>query len=149
MINVVIDTLRQTGMHVEATAATGLASQCLHGGKTAHSAFAIPTNKPLDSRSVCNVSKQKDHGKRLSMLSLIVIDEAASMNRYAFTAIDKLMQVPLFVRNLILGRKRVSAAVRRMCRRLVRRPPSNFGDRRAWHRDRLYCRVLTVLGTMV
>ena len=93
MINVVIDTLRHEGLHVEATAATGLASQCLHGGKTAHSAFAIPTNAPLHSRSVCNVAKQKDHGKHLASLSLIVIDEAASMIVHAFNAIDRLMQV--------------------------------------------------------
>ena len=101
MMNVVIDTLRHSGLHVEATAATGLASQCLHGGKTAHSAFAIPTNKPLNSRSVCNVAKQKDHGKRLALVSLIVIDEAASMITFAFNAIDRLMQVRFSVQNLV------------------------------------------------
>ena len=136
MINVVIDTLRKQGLHVEATAATGLASQCLNGGKTAHSAFAIPTKEPLHATSACNVAKHKDHGQHLASLSLIVIDEAASMNTYAFDAISRLMQVPLFLFRFPIGREELSPAVRWLRRRSVRRHAANGADRRAWHRSR-------------
>ncbi len=91
LLNVAVDFLRQKGKCVIATASSGVAALELHGGRTAHSAFSIPTDV-LDMHTCCAVSKQSAQARALQQADLILWDEISMADRFAIEAVSRLLQ---------------------------------------------------------
>ena len=94
---------RSLGHVAIAVASSGLAATLLTGGRTAHSTFGIPLQ--LSSTSVCAVSQQSEKATVLRQAALIVWDEAPMLHRYAFEAVDRLLQDITKCEGFPFGRK--------------------------------------------
>jgi PIF1-like helicase len=85
-----VATLRAEMFIVLCVASSGIAALLLPLGATAHSTFKIPIK--LSESSTCSIRKQSLEGELMRRASLIVWDEAGMMHRYAFEAVDAMLQ---------------------------------------------------------
>ncbi|KAF7801897.1 ATP-dependent DNA helicase PIF1-like [Senna tora] len=85
--NTLTSTLRSCGDIVLAVASSGIASQLIPGGRTAHSRFAIPLD--CNENSICNIIQASDLTNLLIHTKLIIWDKAPMTPRYCFEALDK------------------------------------------------------------
>ena len=89
--NVVLAYARSKGKIAIATASSGIAATILEGGTTAHSRFRIPITN-LDADSTCSTDVNSDSAALLAKSSIIIVDEAPMMSRYAWEAVNKLLK---------------------------------------------------------
>nr|GEV90722.1 hypothetical protein [Tanacetum cinerariifolium] len=78
-------TVRFRGLIALATASSGVVTNKLTGGRTAHSRFKIPIN--LTTNSICNIKKQCGLAKLLCQAKLIIWDEVSMAKRQAVEAV--------------------------------------------------------------
>ena len=81
-------------------ASSGIASLLLEGGRTAHSTFKIPLQ--INDTSFCNISQCSNAYPLLQQTSIIIWDEVPMQNKYAFDAVDRILQ-DLLGNNLPFG----------------------------------------------
>ena len=93
MLNVLLDSVRHMGQRALACAATGLAAQVLHGGRTVHTTFGVSAKEPPHETMACCLQRQTAQGKWIALHDLLVIDEAGSMNRFVLEAVDRACKV--------------------------------------------------------
>jgi DNA replication protein DnaC len=72
-------------------ASSGIAALLLSGGRTAHSTFKIPVEQ-LHQHSTCGIAKESQYAQMLAIARLLIWDEAGNQSRYAFEAVDRLLQ---------------------------------------------------------
>ncbi|WOL11194.1 hypothetical protein Cni_G19956 [Canna indica] len=89
--------LRSERKIVLTVASSGIASLLLLGGRTSHSRFAIPLN--LDEDSTCNIKQGSSLADLLVRTSLIIWDEAPTMNKYYFEALDRTLHDVMHFKN--------------------------------------------------
>ncbi|KAF7808055.1 uncharacterized protein G2W53_040216 [Senna tora] len=77
--------IRSNGDIVLAVASSGIASQLILGGRTAHSRFAIPLN--IDGNSTCHIVQGSDLAELMVHTKLIIWDEAPMAHRHCFEAL--------------------------------------------------------------
>ncbi|KAF7835632.1 uncharacterized protein G2W53_010491 [Senna tora] len=85
--NTLTSALRSRGDIVIAVASSGIASQLISGGRTAHSRFAIPLD--CNENSTCNIIQGSDLANLLINTKLIIWDEAPMTHRFCFEALDR------------------------------------------------------------
>ncbi|KAF7831674.1 hypothetical protein G2W53_014007 [Senna tora] len=85
--NTLTSAIRGRGQVVLAVASSGIASQLIPGGRTAHSRFAIPLN--CNENSTCNIVQGSDLANLLIYRKLIIWDEAPMAHRFCFEALDR------------------------------------------------------------
>ncbi|KAF7812812.1 ATP-dependent DNA helicase PIF1 [Senna tora] len=68
-------------------ASSGIVSQLIPGGRTAHSRFAIPLN--CNENSTCNIIQVSDLANILLHKKLIIWDEAPMTHKHYFEALDR------------------------------------------------------------
>lgn len=90
LLNAILSAARGAGKIAVAAATSGVASQLLEGGRTAHSWFKIPLQ--LDEESECNVRAQSDLAAVLRQARLIVWDEISMAHKFAVEAVERLMR---------------------------------------------------------
>ncbi len=73
-----------------AVAPTGLASENMEGGRTAHSRFRIPI--PISTESMCDISAQSKLAELLRRAELIVWDEVFGAHRLCIECVDRTMK---------------------------------------------------------
>lgn len=78
-------------------ASSGIASQLIPGGRTAHSRFCIPIE--CNEESTCNISQGSELADLIIKTTLIIWDEAPMTHRYFFEALDKTMRDIMSVRD--------------------------------------------------
>ncbi|KAF7835338.1 ATP-dependent DNA helicase PIF1-like [Senna tora] len=89
--NTLTCTLRSRGDVVLAVASSGIASQLIPGGRTAHSRFVIPLD--CNETSTCNIIQGSSNLANLLLhTKLIIWDEAPMAHRYCFEALDKTLR---------------------------------------------------------
>ena len=72
-------------------ASTGLVCLLLPGGQTGHSMFKIPIEN-LDADSICNITKESQHGQLMKIIIAVVYDECLMTHRHSFEALDRTSQ---------------------------------------------------------
>jgi predicted GTPase len=85
--NAILHRVRGNGCIALAVASSGIASQNLIGGRTAHSTFKIPINITKDS--FCNIKIQSSLAKFLKEVSLVIWDEAGSSHCHQIDALER------------------------------------------------------------
>nr|GEZ64847.1 ATP-dependent DNA helicase PIF1-like [Tanacetum cinerariifolium] len=93
----IIARLRSKQMIVLAVASSSIASLLLPAGRTAHSRFVIPLE--LMENNACSTKQGTHLAKLLQHVRLIIWDEAPMTQRYAFEALDKMLQDILGYKN--------------------------------------------------
>jgi len=73
-----------------AVASSGIASILLNGGTTAHSRFRIPIKIHQDS--ICSIPMQSTEAQLLRNTHLFIWDEAPTMHKHCFEAVDRLLR---------------------------------------------------------
>ncbi|KAF7814845.1 ATP-dependent DNA helicase PIF1-like [Senna tora] len=71
-------------------ASSGIASQLIPGGRTAHSRFGIPLD--INENSTCHIMQGSDLAELLVHTKLIIWDEAPMAHRHCFEALDRTLQ---------------------------------------------------------
>ncbi|KAL3027744.1 hypothetical protein AAZX31_03G073200 [Glycine max] len=79
--------LRAENQIVIIVASSGIASQLLPRGRTAHSRFKIPV--PIFEDSTCNIHQGTELAELLNQTSLIIWDEAPMAHKFCFEALDQ------------------------------------------------------------
>ena len=92
LLNVLLDTCRLSGKPAQAVAISGIAALALHGGRTAHSTFAIPVHG-LTDESTCAMGAQTYLAKRAREADLLVWDEISMPSKNQIDAVDKSLRV--------------------------------------------------------
>ena len=94
--NTILQRLRGMNLHPIVVASSGIASELLEGGRTAHSKFKIPI--PILPDSTCNISRNSCLAKEIEAAPLIIWDEAPMLHKNVFEAVHRtlcdIMQVP-------------------------------------------------------
>lgn len=72
-------------------ASTGLASSLIEDGRTVHSRFRLPIVLLNDSSS--SLSEQSEEAQFIRRAKLIIWDEASMASKYAYEAVDRLLQM--------------------------------------------------------
>jgi len=85
-----METLRNRGKIVLATALSGIPATLLLGGRTAHSRFNLPFD--VQPNFFCNIKKQKDLAKLIRVAAAIIWDEAPMTNKYCLEALDQTLK---------------------------------------------------------
>ncbi|KAF7802345.1 helicase-like protein [Senna tora] len=88
--NTLTSALRSKGDIVLAVASSGIASQLIPGGRTAHSRFGIPLD--VNENSTCHIMQGSDLAELLAHTKLIIWDEAPMAHRHCFEALDRTLQ---------------------------------------------------------
>ncbi|KAF7821240.1 ATP-dependent DNA helicase PIF1-like [Senna tora] len=88
--NTLTSAIRSKGEIVLAVASSGIASQLIPGGRTAHSRFAIPLN--IDGNSTCHIVQGSDLAELMVHTKLIIWDEAPMAHRHCFEALDRTLR---------------------------------------------------------
>ncbi|KAF7807461.1 ATP-dependent DNA helicase PIF1-like [Senna tora] len=83
-------------------ASSGIASQLIPGGRTAHSRFAIPLN--IDGNSTCHIVQGSDLAELMVHTKLIIWDEAAMTHRHCFEALDRSLRDIMHSQNAALAK---------------------------------------------
>ena len=73
-----------------AVASSGIASQLIPGGRTAHSRFCIPIK--CNEESTCHIVQGSDLAELLIHTTLIIWDEAPMTHRFCFEALDRTLR---------------------------------------------------------
>jgi len=94
-----LSTVRAQGRVAIAVASSGIAALLLDEGHTAHSRFKIPV-QGLNSTSTCYISRDFELAALLQAATLIMWDEAITMHRHVFEAINRSLQDIMAVINL-------------------------------------------------
>ncbi|KAF7808074.1 ATP-dependent DNA helicase PIF1-like [Senna tora] len=84
--NTLTSAIRSNGDIVLAVASSGIASQLIPGGRTAHSRCAIPLN--IDGNSTCHIVQGSNLAELMVHTKLIIWDEAPMAHRHCFEALD-------------------------------------------------------------
>ncbi|XP_056685899.1 uncharacterized protein [Spinacia oleracea] len=82
-----ISKLRSQNHVVIAVASSGITALLLPSGKTAHSGFSIPIN--IHEKSCCRISQGSSLAFLIQNTKLIIWDEAPTVHRHAFEAVDR------------------------------------------------------------
>ncbi|OMO61834.1 DNA helicase PIF1, ATP-dependent [Corchorus capsularis] len=82
--------IRQAADAGEGVASSGIASQLLPGGRTAHSRFRLPLR--VDESSTCKIFKRTELASLIQATSLIIWDEAPMIHRNCLEALDKTLR---------------------------------------------------------
>ena len=90
--NLLLAKIRSTGRVALAVASSGIAATLLSGGRTAHSAFALPLDLQHQDEPTCAIGRDSDKGALLRQASLIVWDECTMSHRKAFEAVDRTLR---------------------------------------------------------
>ena len=77
--NTICHHLRLASKIILCVSLNGIATLLLPSGHTAHCTFQIPINN-LDTKSICNISKQDKRADLLHMLNFIIWDEAPTQS---------------------------------------------------------------------
>nr|GEU31386.1 ATP-dependent DNA helicase PIF1-like [Tanacetum cinerariifolium] len=93
----IIARLRSEQMIVLVVASSGIASLLLLVGRAAHSRFVIPLE--LIENNTCGIKQGTHLAELLQHVRLIIWDEAPMTQRYAFEALDKMLQDILGYKN--------------------------------------------------
>lgn len=88
--NTIAAKCRSLGHIVIAVASSGIASQLLDGGRTAHSTFGIPLD--VLENSVCGFSKQSLQAELFRETKLIIWDEVPMQHRFCIEAVDRTLR---------------------------------------------------------
>ncbi|KAF7808131.1 ATP-dependent DNA helicase PIF1-like [Senna tora] len=88
--NTLTSAIRSNGDIVLAVASSGIASQLIPGGRTAHSRFAIPLN--IDGNCTCHIVQGSDLAGLMVHTKLIIWDEAPMAHRHCFEALDRTLR---------------------------------------------------------
>jgi hypothetical protein len=88
--NLLLSRVRSQGGIALAVASSGIAALLLNGGRTAHSMFSIPIQ--CDHNSICEVDKEGEKADLFRQAQLIIWDEASMQHRYAYEAVDRMLQ---------------------------------------------------------
>lgn len=88
--NTICARLRGEGKIVLCVASSGIASQLLIGGRTAHSRFKIPLD--IHEDSTCSITVTSQLGALLRETSLIIWDEVPMQHRFCAEAVDRTMR---------------------------------------------------------
>ncbi|KAF7835803.1 ATP-dependent DNA helicase PIF1-like [Senna tora] len=83
-------------------ASSGIASQLIPGGRTAHSRFAIPLN--IDWNSTCHIVQGSDLTELMVHTKLIIWDEAPMAHRHCFEALDRTLRDIMHSQNAALAK---------------------------------------------
>ena len=70
-----------------AVASSGIATELLEGGRTAHSSFRIPF--PVNESSMCSISLQSNDAKLLRATRLIIWDEIMMAHAHQVDCVDR------------------------------------------------------------
>ncbi|GFQ85759.1 ATP-dependent DNA helicase [Trichonephila clavata] len=92
LLNLLLAFVRKEKDMAVAVATSGIASNLLDGGRTAHSAFKLPPDLARSDSATCNIYKGTGQGHVLKTCKLIVWDEATMSHINAFHALDKILQ---------------------------------------------------------
>jgi hypothetical protein len=91
LYNTICNRIRGQSDIVLCAASSGIAALLLSGGRTAHSMFKIPVEH-LHQHSTCSIAKESQYAEMLRAAKLVIWDEAGNQSRYAFEAVDRLLQ---------------------------------------------------------
>ncbi|KAF7844330.1 uncharacterized protein G2W53_001235 [Senna tora] len=94
--------IRSKGEIVLAVASSGIASQLIPGGRTAHSRFAIPLN--IDGNSTCHIVQGSDLAELMVHTKLIIWDETPKAHRHCFEALDRTLRDIMHSQNAALAK---------------------------------------------
>ncbi|KAF7839586.1 ATP-dependent DNA helicase PIF1-like [Senna tora] len=83
-------------------ASSGIASQLIPGGRTAHSRFAIPLN--IDGNSTCHIVQGSDLAELMVHTKLIIWDEAPMAHWHCFEALDRTLRDIMHFQNAALAK---------------------------------------------
>ena len=87
LIDTLLAAVQGMGKIATVAASSGITTELLEGGRTAHSRFKIPI--PISENSVCSISLQSQDAKLLQMTSLIVWDEVMMSSVYHVDCVDR------------------------------------------------------------
>ena len=87
LYNTLLAEIRGRGLSAIPVASSGIASELLDGGRTAHSTFKIPI--PISDNSTCSISRQSKTARMIIQSSLIIWDEAPMMDRRIFECVSR------------------------------------------------------------
>ncbi|KAF7814861.1 uncharacterized protein G2W53_028830 [Senna tora] len=88
--NTLTSAIRSKGEIVLTVASSGIASQLIPRGMTAHSRFAIPLN--IDGNSTCHIVQGSDLAELMVHTKLIIWYEAPMAHRHCFEALDRTLR---------------------------------------------------------
>ena len=93
LLNLLLDHTRSKGHAciALAVASSGIASQLLLGGTTAHFRFKIPLHLTDDLQS-CDIGKRSAEAKVCRVAKMVVWDEAPMLHAFAHSSVDRLLQ---------------------------------------------------------
>ncbi|KAF7810154.1 ATP-dependent DNA helicase PIF1-like [Senna tora] len=83
-------------------ASSGIASQLIPGGRTAHSRFDIPLN--IDGNSTCHIVQGSDLTELMVHTKLIIWDETPMAHRHCFEALDRTLRDIMHSQNAALAK---------------------------------------------
>ena len=90
LYNTITHYLRGQGKIVLCVASSGIASQLLLEGRTAHSQFKIPLE--VNEDSVCNINKQSTLAQLMKSADCIIWDEIPMQHRFCQEAVDRTLR---------------------------------------------------------
>ena len=91
LANIMLAWVRIRGLIALAVASSGIASQLMKGGRTAHAAFKIPLNLK-DEKPTCNINLGTNAAEVIAECQIIIWDECTMSHRKAFEAVDRLLR---------------------------------------------------------
>lgn len=77
------------GFTVISVAHSGVASNLLKNGRTAHSTFRIPIHLPEDEETYCSINKNSNLADFIRKIDLIIYDEATMSPKSMFECLDR------------------------------------------------------------
>ncbi|KAF7807730.1 ATP-dependent DNA helicase PIF1-like [Senna tora] len=89
-------------LNIVSVASSGIASQLIPGGRTAHSRFVIPLN--IDVNSTCHIVQGSDLTELMVHTKLIIWDEAPMAHRHCFEALDRTLRDIMHSQNVALAK---------------------------------------------
>ncbi|KAF7810236.1 ATP-dependent DNA helicase pif1-like [Senna tora] len=90
-------------------ASSGIASQLIPGGSTAHSRFVIPLN--IDGNLTCHIVQGSDLAELMVHTKLIIWNEAPMAHRHCFEALDRTLRDIMHSQNAALAKHPFSGKV--------------------------------------
>ncbi|XP_064641930.1 ATP-dependent DNA helicase pif1-like [Lineus longissimus] len=87
LYNTILHRIRSINLSAVVLASSGIASELLNGGRTAHSKFKIPI--PIQPNSTCNITKKCALATEIKNAAIIIWDEAPMMHRHVFEAVHR------------------------------------------------------------
>lgn len=85
-----IDYLKLSNIPFLCVAWTGIAANLLSNGKTVHTTFKLPLN--ITETTTCNIKHNSKDSEKLKEAQIIIWDEISMTSKFAFEAVDRLLQ---------------------------------------------------------